>query len=109
MINFVVINNDEVERHVGSLAKEPRWKKTTDEILASSYLQKVGILEENVWIVKLRGICLQVSCPRDEPHVINVLIKKPLPGKILHARCSCKGGKSGKCKHAVAVLKYTTM
>ena len=105
----MIITEEEIERHIDNPATHSRWKVSSAEILQSAYLQKVGILEENEWIIRIRGICLQVSSPRADPHVITVLIKKPLPGKIQHATCSCTGGKSGKCKHAVAVLKYSSM
>ena len=106
---MAVINEKEIERHIGNVkVSKPRWKVSSREVLESSYLQKVGIVEDNQWITKLRGICLQVSSPARNPHEINVIIKKPFPGKIQFARCSCTGGKSGKSKHTAALLKHVS-
>jgi hypothetical protein len=107
LLIMAVITENKMERYVGNLKpKCPRWKVSSREVLESKYLQKMGIVEDNEWITKVRGLCLQVSFPKHDPHVINVIIKKPFPGTIQFARCSCTGGKSGRCKHAVALFKH---
>ena len=75
------------------------------EILSSGYLQKVGILADSDEKIVIRGLCICVSTLGEEPFVMDATISKPYPGYVIKAICNCKGGKSGKCKHAVAMLR----
>ena len=105
-----MIREEDMASHVGVRKQTcPRWEVVSKEIIAATYLQKVGVVTEDREHIQLKGICLQVSHPGDPPFTIDVILRKPLPGKVEISKCTCTGGASGECKHAVALLKYISM
>jgi len=75
------------------------------EINNCGYLLRVGFVKDTVEAIELKGCCIQVSHPGQPPFQPRVIISKPFPGHVLRATCQCDGGSSGKCKHAVAILR----
>jgi hypothetical protein len=75
------------------------------EIIDAGYMQKIGLLCETDTEIEMRGLCIQVSHPTENPFEPTATISKPFPGHVLRAYCNCTGGSSGKCKHVVAMLR----
>lgn len=78
-----------------------------EEVLNSGHLILCGKLDfssqvNNMFVC---GLCLQTSDLKSHPHEIKgelEIINEKL--KVKHMNCSCKAGKSGKCKHISALL-----
>ena len=79
------------------------------EVNEANYLQKVGYVRDIEEEIELKGYCLRVSQPSLPPFQLGVIIAKPFPGYEVKAKCQCDGGATGKCKHAVAILRSVEM
>ena len=69
-----------------------------------------GVIKSTENDFEMKGLCLQTSNLKGDPHQIDVSINfsesKEEPKKVdvkIKACCSCKAG-SPKCKHIIAVL-----
>lgn len=74
-------------------------------LLQAGYFIKYGISDTNVTdgTVTIKGLCLQNSYTKKEPHSIAVIIDVQ-KNNIRSSYCTCVGGASGKCKHCAALL-----
>lgn len=78
-----------------------------DAIVNSHHLIHVGLKNSganSVGSVEVFALCLQTSNLGEKPHEILVTINAD--GSIQKAKCSCKAGLSGRCKHAVGAMLY---
>ena len=78
-----------------------------DAIVNSHHLIHVGLKNTGAshdGSVEVFALCLQTSNLGEKPHEISVKIN--VNGSIQGAKCTCKAGLSGRCKHAVGVMLY---
>lgn len=78
-----------------------------DAIVNSHHLIHVGLKDSGASCdgsVQVFALCLQTSNLGERPHEIEAIINAD--GSVRSARCSCKAGLSGRCKHTVGVLLY---
>ena len=102
MLYVSVIEIEDIVEHIDGHSKPLVDSKL---ILKAGYLQRVGLVQETAEYSHVRGVCILVSNPGKESCEINLKIRKPFPGTVGFGHCTCNGGSTGKCKHAVAVLR----
>lgn len=81
-----------------------------EQVVNAGHVILCGITEEHPDSLKLYALCLQTSALQSAPHTIEGVfdIKDDETCMVRKATCSCKAGKSGRCKHISAVLIFCT-
>lgn len=104
-----MISETDIEKHIDNHLKP--WLDA-GRILNSGYLTKLGVKRcssKGKEVINLIGECIQHSAPSAPPHRIEIILQRKNNSDfgytIVKAHCPCYGGDSGKCKHAVAVLR----
>ena len=78
-----------------------------EKLINAGHIICCGIAAESDTQYELTAFCLQTSnLMKGSPHEISISIEKNNTVKL--AKCSCKAGLSGKCKHIVASLVFCT-
>jgi len=80
-----------------------------ERVLDAKMLITVGRLaSSDESLLKVWALCLQSSSTMSgAPHVLEASIKlRTISKRVLKLSCSCKAGKSEKCKHCIALLMY---
>ncbi|XP_040356772.1 uncharacterized protein LOC115328118 [Ixodes scapularis] len=72
-----------------------------EAVLNAKHLMRCGIVSRDDAGVKLFALSVQTSQVKAKLHTIDVNLSEKI-----NAKCSCKAGLSGTCKHAVAALLF---
>ncbi|KAK5650052.1 hypothetical protein RI129_001081 [Pyrocoelia pectoralis] len=80
-----------------------------EQVLNSGHIILCGITEQESHFVNIYALCLQTTSLQSSPHKIEgTFLISDEDCQVKHFLCSCKAGKSGRCKHISAVLLLCT-